>query len=407
LWAEPNFLRFWFGQSISEVGSAVTRLALPTVAIQMLGAGSFQVGALLALQFVSFPVLALFAGVVADRRSRRAIMIASDAGRMLAIASIPAAAALGIVSMAQLYLVALLTGGLTVFFEVAYQSYLPVLVDRSQLVEGNAKLELSRSVATVGGPALGGLLLQWLRAHTLLLDAASYLVSVLSLVWIPPIEPGRSGRPRRHVWHEIREGAEALLRRPDLRLVTAATATSNLGTNVAWAVQLLFLYQSGLRPGTVGLVYGIGSLGAIAGALTASRVARALGLGPTLLLCVVVLALCNFALPAVTQLGALTPAAVAGLFFVAYATIPLYNINYLSYAQAAVPDELRGRTYGTIRLVVWGTRPVGLLLGGTLGARAGLPLAIVAGAALALASAAWLLAGPVRLRAVAVAAHAP
>src|SRR2546423_13244238 len=160
LWRHPDFLKLWTGETVSEFGSQVTVLAVPTVAILVLHAGPFQVGVLSALEFLAFPTLGLVAGVYADRLRRRPIMIVCDVGRLLALGSIPAAYLLNLLTLDQLYLVALLTGIFTVFFDVSYQSYLPALVDRANLIEGNTKLEITRSSAQVAGPAVAGLLIQ-------------------------------------------------------------------------------------------------------------------------------------------------------------------------------------------------------------------------------------------------------
>src|ERR1700674_4126968 len=160
LWRDRDFLKLWGGQGISELGSQVSQVALPTVAILLLHATPFQVGLLAAFEFLAFPVLGLFAGVWVDRLRRRRIMIACDLGRMLALASVPVAFAFSVLTIPQLYVVGLITGVGTVFFDVAYQSYLPSLISRTDLVEGNTKLQVTGSVAQMAGPALAGLLIQ-------------------------------------------------------------------------------------------------------------------------------------------------------------------------------------------------------------------------------------------------------
>src|SRR5256884_6247561 len=182
LWRHPDFRRRWAGETVSEFGSQVTLLAVPTVAILVLHAGPFQVGVLSALEFLAFPTLGLVAGVYADRLRRRPIMIVCDIGRLLALGSIPVAFLLGALTLEQLYIVALLTGIFTVFFDVSYQSYLPALVDRPNLLEGNTKLEISRSTAQVAGPAVAGFLIQWIGgAKAGALAAPSVFLSALPL----------------------------------------------------------------------------------------------------------------------------------------------------------------------------------------------------------------------------------
>src|SRR6202140_5805270 len=198
LWRHPDFLKLWTGETISQFGSQVTFLAVPTVAILILHAGPFQVGVLSALEFLAFPTLGLVAGVYADRLRRRPIMIACDLGRMLAIGSIPVAYLLNLLTLEQLYIVALFTGVFTVFFDVSYQSYLPVVVDRPNLLEGNTKLEITPSTAQAAGPPTAGFLIQWIGgARAVAVDALSFLLSAVALSAIrtpePKPKPGTEG----------------------------------------------------------------------------------------------------------------------------------------------------------------------------------------------------------------------
>ena len=181
----PDFLKLWAGQTVSLLGSAVTMLALPSVAILTLGAKPFQVGLLESAQFLAFPILALPAGVWVDRWERRMVMIVADVGRALALGSIPLAWALHALTLAQLYAVALVTGTLTVFFDVAYQAYLPALVDKDDIVDGNAKLAVSQSASQLAGNGLAGILIQALGAPlAVFADAVSFIASVVGLAAI-------------------------------------------------------------------------------------------------------------------------------------------------------------------------------------------------------------------------------
>src|SRR6266566_5810059 len=288
LWRDGEFLKLWGGQSISELGSQVSQLALPTVAILLLGATPFQVGILSALEFLAFPTLGLVAGVYADRLRRRPIMIVCDIGRGLALGSIPVAFLLNLLTLEQLYFVALLTGTFTVFFDVSYQSYLPALVDRPNLIEGNTKLEITRSTAQVAGPAVAGFLIQWIGgARAVAVDALSFFLSAIALASIKKPEPepkpstasGTSG-----FIPEMREGLDVVIGNPILWRIAACTATTNLGSNMVFgAVFLVFAYrQLHLSAGVVGVVFALSSVGALAGAFLAGWVARKLGIGPTL-----------------------------------------------------------------------------------------------------------------------------
>ena len=403
LWRHPDFLKLWAGESVSVFGSQVTILAVPTVAILILHAGPFQVGILSALEFLAFPTLGLVAGVYADRLRRRPIMIVCDIGRGLALGSIPVAFLLNLLTLEQLYFVALLTGIFTVFFDVSYQSYLPALVDRPNLIEGNTKLEITRSTAQVAGPAVAGFLIQWIGgARAVAVDALSFLLSAIALASIKKPEPepkpstasGTSG-----FIPEMREGIEVVFRNPILWRIAACTATTNLGSNMVFgAVFLVFAYrQLHLSAGVVGVVFALSSVGALAGAFLAGWVARKLGIGPTLGVMVMVGGLALLATP-IALVGA--PAVIlATTGFIEGLTIPIYNINQVSLRQAITPDRVQGRMNATMRTIVWGTIPLGAFIGGILGTSIGLVQTIALGGILSTLAASWIFLGPViRLR---------
>jgi len=335
LWRDGEFLKLWAGQGISEIGSQVSMLALPTVAILVLGATPFQVGLLAACETLAFPVLGLVAGVYVDRLRRRPIMIACDLGRLLALVSVPIAFALGVLSMAQLYAVALITGVGTVFFDVAYQSYLPALIPRSDLIEGNTKLQVTSSVAQMAGPALGGVLIQ-------------VLGPVLSLVWIRRAEPlpaparesGRGG-----FFAEMWEGIQVVFGNSTIWKIAGSTSTSNLGSNLFFAVFLIFVYRVlHLSPGTVGVIFASGAVGGLLGALTAAWIPRRIGLGPTLFVTILLGALSLILVP-LAQYGFAIPLLFASMFVGSFVN-PVYNINQVSLRQAITPDRVQGRMNG-------------------------------------------------------------
>ena len=401
LWKDREFLKLWWGQAISEVGSQVSALALPTVAILILSATPFQVGLLEALAFLAFPVLGLVAGVYADRIRRRPIMIVCDLLRMLALGSVPAAYVLGLLTIEQLYVVALLVGVGTVFFDVAYQSYLPAIISRSDLVEGNSKLQVTGSVAQMVGPALAGFLIQLVgAARAVTVDATSFLISVLSIWWIRRPEPaprpssdaGRSG-----FFSEMLEGIRFVLGNATISRIASCTATSNLGGNIMFAVYLIFAYRFlHLSPGVIGVVFAAGAVGGLLGALSASWIAARIGLGPTLFVSITAGALSNILVP-LAQFGFAVPLLIAA-FFVGSLVNPVYNINQVSLRQAITPDRVQGRMNATVRTIIWGTIPIGALIGGTIGNVYGVLPAIYVGIAVNLLAGVWILAGPIRLK---------
>lgn len=400
LWRNGDFMRLWVGQTVSEAGTEVSLLAVPTVAILLLHATPFQVGLLTALEFLPFPVLGLIAGVYADRLRRRPLMIASDVGRMVALATIPAAFGFGLLRIEQLYLVGLVVGVFNVFFGVSYQSYLPALIERGDLVEGNSRLEVSRSTARLIGPAIAGVAIQVIgAARAVSIDAASYLVSALSL-WLikkpePEPKPG-SATGKTGFWHEMWEGVQVVIGNPTLWKIAGCTATWNLGSNMAFAVELIFLYRYlHLSPAVVGIVFAVGAVGSLLGAIASGPVVARLGVGLTLLLSVL-----SGGLLMATVLAAYTNAAVflSVLFFFEFLLGAPYNITQVSLRQAITPDRLQGRMNATMRTIVWGTIPIGSLLGGILASVIGVVPTIVLGGFIAMLSAGWILAGPIRIQ---------
>lgn len=400
LWRDADFVKLWLGQFVSEAGSQVSLLALPSVAILVLHATPFQVGVLGALEFLAFPVLGLIAGVYADRVRRIRIMASCDALRTLIYGSVPLAWWLGVLHIEQLYAVALLAGICTVFFDVSYQSYLPALVPRRDLLEGNSKLEVTRSIAQLGGPALAGLLIQLVGATlSILVDAASYVVSVISLLTIrkPEPDPRPAGQAGAGFWHELWEGIQVVIGNSTLWKIAGSTATSNLGSNMLFAVYLIFAYRYlHLAPAAVGLIFAAGGIGGLLGALTTGAVTRRLGLGATLFLSITIGGLASLLVP-VAQYGFALPILIASMAVVFYLG-PIYNINQVSLRQAITPDRVQGRMNATMRTIVWGTIPIGAFIGGVLGSTIGVVPTIFIGAGLQAVAGIWILSGPVRLR---------
>ena len=392
-------MKLWAGDTVSQFGSQVTLLAVPTVAILVLHAGPFQVGLLSALEFLAFPTLGLVAGVYADRLPRRPIMIVCDLGRMLALGTIPVAFLVNALTLEQLYVVALLTGIFTVFFDVSYQSYLPVLVDRSNLLEGNTKLEISRSAAQVSGPAVAGFLIQWLGgAKAVAFDALSFLASAIALSAIRTPEPeprpatasGATGFVA-----EMKEGIMVVFKNPILWRIAGCTATTNFGSIMVFgAVLLVFVYRDlHLSAAVVGVIFAIGSVGGLLGALMASWISRRFGLGLTLGVTIVVGGLCLLLTPLALLGAPIIVLSATGL--VSGLTIPVYNINQVSLRQAITPDRVQGRMNATMRTIVWGTFPLGGVLGGILGTTVGVVQTIILGGLISTLAALWIFLGPV------------
>lgn len=395
LW-HRDFRWLWSGESISQLGTQVTVIALPLIAVKTLAASTFGVGVLVALQYAAFLLLGLPVGAWVDRMRRRPVMIAADVARAVLLATLPLAAAFGVLTIYQLYAVALLHGGCTLFFDVAYQSYLPSLVDRSELVEGNAKLQASESVAQVAGPAVGGFLVQAVTApFAVLADAVSFVLSAGSLRAIRMTEPPVPRAGQRSLRREIAEGLRFVLGHPILRAIAGCTGSYNFFGNAFQAVAVVFLVrQVGVSPGVIGVLFSAGSAGAIAGALTASAAGRRLGTARAIWVPLAV----TGPLAVIIALTFPGPGLIlfaAGWFGLSFSTV-VYNVNQVAYRQALCPPGLLGRMNATMRFLVWGTIPLGGLAGGALGTALGNRGAlwvILSGQAL---SVLWLLASPLR-----------
>jgi MFS family permease len=400
LWLHREFVKLWTGQTISQFGTQVSMLAIPLTAALVLNASAAQMGLLGAFEFAPFLLLSLFAGVWVDRMLRRPILIVADVGRTVLLASIPLAALLKVLTMEQLYVVALLTGVLTVFFDVAYQSYLPVLVSREHLVEGNSKLEVSRSVAQIAGPGIAGALVQLVTAPiAVALDALSYVASVISLLFInvPEPPPKRESEQNRSIWTELREGLDVVLGNPLLRSIAGCTAHSNLFGNAMQAVYVLYITRElGLQPATIGLIFATFGPGALLGSLLAGAAARRFGLGRTIVASIALAGLANLLVPLASGPPVLMVGMLMAAAFFGGVANPVYNINQVSLRQAITPDHLQGRMNASMRFIVWGTIPIGALLGGALGQVFGLWPTIAAMVLAEMLAPAWVLFSPVR-----------
>jgi MFS family permease len=399
LWGHRDFLKLWSGQTISQFGTQISQLALPLVAVLVLDASTFEVAVLGTVEFLPFILFTLPAGVWVDRLSRRPILIAGDLSRAALLTTIPLAYFADALTLGQLYVVGFLVGVCTVFFDVAYMSYLPSLVDRSEIIEGNSKLQISASTAQISGPGIGGLLVEIFSApYAVLVDALSYLASALFLVRIkttePPPETEKSERTS--MWVELKEGLRFVLGNPNLRAQAGCTATSNFFSNVAFAVYLVYTVRVlGLSPGVIGLSLSIGAVGSLVGAVTAMRIARRFGIGPTT---IAVAALWGPAalLLAVAPAGdSAIPFLVGGIVLFGFSAV-VYNIVQVSYRQAICPPRLQGRMNSVMRFIVWGTIPIGTLIGGALGSLVGLRETIVVAAVGGTLGVLWIVFSPQR-----------
>lgn len=365
---DQDYRQLFASTTVSQLGFHVTVLALPLVAIIALAARPFEVGLLAALEFAPFLLVGLPAGAWVDRMRRRIVLIVGDLARGAVLATVPLAWWAGVLTIWQLYAVAFAFGVGTVFFDVAYQSYLPHLVGRANLVEGNAKLESVRAVAQLAGPALGGQLIRLLSAPVALL--ATGVAMAASAGFVARIrkreeKPARS--PDAHFAREIKEGLRFVLGHRLLRAIATCTASYNLLSSAFAPMMILYLQRSlGQSAGTIGLVLTVWGAGGLVGAAVTRRVAGWLGQGPAIWLSVAVTSPFLLLMPVLAAPGWRLWVAAAGGFVVSIGVV-VYNVTQVSFRQALTPDQLLGRMNATVRFLVFGTMPLGGLLGGALG----------------------------------------
>ncbi|WP_328940599.1 MFS transporter [Streptomyces sp. NBC_00250] len=378
-----DFRRLWIGDTVSQAGTAVTLLALPLVAIGTLGASPFEAGLLVACEYLGFLLLGLPAGAWVDRMRRLRVMITGDLGRAVLLASVPAAALLDVLTLPQLYVVAFGVSVCTAFFDIAYQSHLPQLVDEDRLVEANVALEATRTITAAGGPGAGGALVGALTAPVaIVVDAVSFVVSA---AFLARIRGGRAdaapeSRPGVRLRGEIAEGLRFVFGHPLLRALTLTSAISNLcGTIGASMLLVLLAGELGLSPFLCGLVFTAEALGGFLGSLLTLRIAGRFGQERAMAASVITSGLLwLLALPFFQADWRFAVAvALQGLGWTAFMT---FKVTSVALRQRLCPPPLLGRMTATFRFVVWGSMPVGALLGGLLGQHLGARSALWAGA---------------------------
>jgi Na+/melibiose symporter-like transporter len=371
LWRHRDFLLLWGGQTVSQTGSQVTVLALPLVAIVILHATTFQAGLLSAAVTSAYLLFALPARVLADRVSKRRLMLWCDAAGLLVIGSVPAAEAAGVLTLGQLYLVALASSVVSVFFLVAYSSYLPTLIDRDQLADGNGKLATTQAAAQIAGPGLGAVLVGLFGAALAMTgDALSFAVSGACLLSIRSREPriARAGGERRaRLRPQVGEGLTYIFRDPILRRAVAWNGTANFFVIMVETLGPVFLIRAvHLRPAYVGALLALGATGGVAAGLASKPLTHRIGSARLSWLSMTVFTLPGLLIPMAR------PGWQVGLFAVGWMSwtfgATLCAIALTSYQQATCPARLRGRVSAASRWVNWGTLPLGGLAGGALGA---------------------------------------
>ena len=389
-----DFRRLFAADCFSQLGMFVGMTAIPLLAATVLAATPFEMGLLTAAEQLGFLLIGLPAGVWVDRMRRRGLMIAADLTRAALMLSIPIAWWLGVLTLAQVIAAVLLTGIATVFFDVSYQSYLPSLVGREHLVEGNAKLQAVQSTAILAGPSAAGVLVQLISAaSTVLLTGLGYLGSALCLLRIRVRESKPERAPHERLVPQMAEGLRFVFHNTTLRAITLCTATANLFSGVFEAVRVLFLSRTiGLSPAVIGIVFAAGGVGGILAALCSGAIVRRVGQARSIWL-----------VPLLTWPFMLLFPFTTGAWGLAFAFVSLicsgfgiiiYNVAQVSYRQAICPDRLLGRMNASVRFVVWGASPIGGFVGGVLGETMGIAGTIWVGIGGQAASMLWVLFSP-------------
>jgi MFS family permease len=396
LWRDRWFRTFWSAQGVSEFGDRISELALPLIAVTLLNASPSQVGFLTAA--VWLPNLAsLFIGSWVDQhRDKRPLMIAADLSRTVLLLSLPAAYWLDVLTLGQLYAIAILAGTAHVVFNTAYASFFVRLVRRDQFLEANSKLSATRSISFMAGPAVGGLLVQWLTAPiALVADALSFMFSAVQVSRLK-VPPGDAAPGEESLLARARAGMGYLLRHPYLRASLGCATTVNFFNMIGMALVVLFASRNlELSAGTIGLALGIGASGGLVGALAAKSLVKLVGAGR-------LIAISSVVFPASIGIMALADGPVwmrAGIFaaaeFVGAFAVMCFDVPLNSLQAAVTHDQMRSRVVGAFSSINYGVRPLGAVIGGLLGTWIGVRETLLISAAGGLFAVLWLVRSPI------------
>lgn len=368
LWTHADFRRLWAAQAVSAVGSRITRTAVPIIAISSLGASATMVSVLSAMTMAPGVVIALFASGAIDRARKRPLLIAMDIVRAGLLLTLPVAAVAGVLTMTHLIVVAALTGAATAVFVIAKSAYLPRLVEVDALVEGNTKLQTTEAVAEVAGPSIAGFLIQAVTAPVaIVVDALGFLWSAW---WLKRIEAGEETAPPatpEHPLADIVEGWRVCRARPVVLALLAAEGTFGLFAGFFAAVYMLFTLRTlGLDEATVGLIIGVGGIGALWGALVAAPLTRWLGYGRAVVICLALSMAANVLVPMAEGAGQLTIAFLVGQQLIGDGFLSAFMILSVSVRQTALDHDVQARAGATFQVVGGLSLPIGALIAGPL-----------------------------------------
>jgi len=361
LWRNPDYMLLWSGQVVSTVGSTASTVIYPLLILALTGSPQ-AAGIAGALRAFPYLVLSLPVGALIDRWDRKAVMVLCDVGRGVAVASIPLAMALDALTLAQIYAVTLVEGSLFVFFNIAEVAALPRVVPATRLPQAAAQNEAGFGAANIVGPTFGTFLYQAFgRSVPFLADAATYLVSVLTLLRIRAPFRSESAPAQRKLGEEIAEGLRWLWANPLIRHMAFLTGGLNLVNAAVPLLLIVLAKRMGAPDGAVGVIFSIAGLGGIAGSLVGGQVQRRFRFGQVIVALMWIEALL-FPFYAIVPSYLLLGVVGALLFF----AMPIYNVVQFSYRLAIIPDRLQGRVNSTFRLLAFGFMPIGAALSGVL-----------------------------------------
>ena len=385
--SQPGFVKLWIGQTVSAVGSQMTGLAIPVIAVTFLNASELEMGLLSAADTSAFLVVGLLAGALVDRWVKRKVMIVADLVRMFATALVPILWIYGVLNIYQLMIIGALISVASVFFDVSYQSYIPILLRSEYIGLANSRLETTSQISGIASPGIVGQILTIIKAPLLLIaDAVTFLVSAISLWFIKDNEIPKPKTDRRPINKEIAEGLSFVWNQRLIRAISFTTSTSNLlGTIVGTMFALYFFREEflSLNAAAFGFLMTFGSVGGLLGAVSTPKLIKIFGEGPLIVLSSFVMGLSQLLVPLSWYLPRefALPALIVNTTITSF-TVLAYNITQVTARQRICPEHLLGRMNASIRFMVWGSMPIGALISGVLGDQFGVITTIWVGAVL-------------------------
>jgi len=398
---QPGFLALWIGQSVSAVGSQISGIAIPVIAVTFLGATEWQMGLLSAANTSAFLVVGLLAGALVDRWIKRRVMLIADLVRMVAVALVPILWINGVLNIYQLMVIGAVLSVATVFFDVSYQSYIPILLPKEYIGIANSRLETTGQISGIAGPGIVGWLLQFFKAPLLLvIDALSFFLSAVSLWFIKDREEPKARADRKPLVKEIAAGLHFVWNQRLIRAISFTTSTSNLFSTIAGTLFALYFFRSeylGLNTAAFGVLASIGSVGGLLGATVTPKLIKIFGEGPLVVLSAIVSGCVQLLLPMAWYVPRDYSLVLLGIqVFMTSFLVLTYNITQVTARQRICPEHLLGRMNASIRFMVWGCMPIGALISGALGTFIGVVPTLWVGAIGGIFAASFVFFSPLR-----------